>query len=132
MSCVPGKPRSIQIEIVEPRRGEKPPLGQDGVERRARMPLAEKEAIPLGPAWALGVNPQYFGVEHSQQIGHGEGRADMGTFRAMNHVQRLHTNSLGEAPGIDIAPIHGLVSGIIWFRIAHQGAEASCPWKHFI
>ena len=56
---------------------EEAAIGEDGIERQAAMPLAQDEAIPLGPPGLCGPVPQEVVVKHPDDLDQRERRPDM-------------------------------------------------------
>ena len=65
---VPAQPAAVAAEILEPLEREETPLGEHGVERGRRVPLAQDEVVAQRPVRAPRVDAQHARVEHAQQI----------------------------------------------------------------
>ena len=97
-----GERGAIRAVGFEPRRRKEPALGQDRINGRGAVTLADDEAIAVGPVGVGRVNAQHFGVEDRQQIGHRERGADVRCIGAVDHPQGLGPDPAREGDGIEL------------------------------
>ena len=94
MSDVTSQAGTVLIEVIQPCERKKAEFCEDGIKAGAPMALAENKAVTIRPARLSRVHFQHASVEHSQQVGHGKGRAHMGALGAMSHAEDKVSNPL--------------------------------------
>ena len=86
-------------------------MGERRVEGGAGVPLGEQQPVTVRPVGTLGIDPQVVEVERGQDLGAGEGAAQVAAVAVVDHLQYVQPELLGAAVQLAHEP-RGMVMGM--------------------